>query len=48
MNTISRRRFLETTMFAGATSLVASRLALANAPLKGAGYFKVPRIIERQ
>jgi len=29
---ISRRRFLETTVFAGATSLVASRLAFANAP----------------
>jgi len=25
-----------------------NELALANAPLKGAGYFKVPRIIERQ
>ncbi len=25
-----------------------SDLALANAPQKGAGYFKVPRVIERQ
>jgi uncharacterized protein (DUF1501 family) len=32
MNAISRRRFLETSLFAGATSLVASRLALAAAP----------------
>jgi uncharacterized protein (DUF1501 family) len=29
---ISRRRFLEATLFAGATSVMASRLALANAP----------------
>jgi uncharacterized protein (DUF1501 family) len=29
---ISRRRFLETSLFAGATSLMASRLAFANAP----------------
>lgn len=32
MNAISRRGFLETTLFVGATSLVASRLALADAP----------------
>ena len=25
-----------------------TEVALANAPLKGAGYFKVPRVIERQ
>src|SRR6185436_5932687 len=31
-HSISRRRFLETTLFAGATSIVASRLAFANAP----------------
>ena len=31
-HSISRRRFLETTLFAGATSLVASRIAFANAP----------------
>ena len=29
---ISRRRFLESSLFAGATSIVASRLAFANAP----------------
>ena len=28
--------------------LLGNELALANAPLKGAGYFKVPRVIERQ
>ena len=32
MNAISRRRFLQTSLFAGATSLVASRLAFAAAP----------------
>jgi uncharacterized protein (DUF1501 family) len=32
MNAITRRRFLENSLFAGATSLMASRLALANAP----------------
>jgi uncharacterized protein (DUF1501 family) len=32
MNAITRRRFLESSLFAGATSLMASRLALANAP----------------
>src|SRR6185436_7908633 len=31
-HSISRRRFLETTLFAGATGIVASRLAFANAP----------------
>jgi uncharacterized protein (DUF1501 family) len=30
--TISRRRFLESSLFAGATSIVSSRLAFANAP----------------
>ena len=29
---VSRRRFLEATLFAGATSVMASRLAFANAP----------------
>jgi uncharacterized protein (DUF1501 family) len=43
MNTISRRRFLETTMFAGATSLVASRLALANAPTEARFVFVLLR-----
>ena len=31
-NTLSRRRFLETSLFAGASTLMASRLAFANAP----------------
>src|SRR5215468_9059746 len=30
--TVTRRTFLETTLFAGASTLVASRFALANAP----------------
>src|SRR5512132_140664 len=32
MSTLSRRSFLETTVFAGASTLVAARFALANAP----------------
>ncbi|MBC8026036.1 MAG: DUF1501 domain-containing protein [Steroidobacteraceae bacterium] len=32
MSELSRRRFLESSLFAGATSLLASRLVLANAP----------------
>src|SRR5262245_64270681 len=32
MNTLTRRSFLETSVFAGASTLVASRFALANAP----------------
>src|SRR3954465_2304379 len=32
MSTLSRRSFLETSVFAGASTLVAARFALANAP----------------
>src|SRR3954447_4583626 len=32
MSAISRRKFLETSVFAGASTLVAARFALANAP----------------
>jgi uncharacterized protein (DUF1501 family) len=42
-NSFSRRAFLETSLFAGASTLVASRLALANAPTDGRFVFVLLR-----
>jgi len=42
-NVISRRRFLETAVFAGASSVVASRLAFANAPTEARFVFVLLR-----
>src|SRR3954465_7996398 len=43
MSTLSRRSFLETSVFAGASTLVAARFALANAPTEARFVFVLLR-----